>query len=130
MPNIQLAKNLRYLRRRSGLSQKDLEQLLNITRQTFSNYENCKRTPDVDTLVRIAQLFHVSLDDLVLKNLRNSYVPFDTALDGSFLFAESEKTGNSIYLTQGELDLVTGYRSLPEEKRQIITGYLNYEKEE
>ena len=69
MSNIQLANNLRYLRKKHGLTQKALSKMLNISRQAYSNYETGKRTPDLDSLLFLACCYRVSLDALVLKNL-------------------------------------------------------------
>ena len=69
MPNIQLARNLKYLRLAYGLTQDDLGAFLNISRQAYSNYENLKRSPDLDSLIRLASLYHLSLDDLVSREL-------------------------------------------------------------
>jgi len=133
MPNIQLAQNLRYLRIKNGLSQKYLSKLLNISRQAYSNYERCKRTPDLDTLVHIAGFYNVTLDELVLKNLRtSSSLSFEGMRESvsSYTLAESEKTGNSVYLSERELNFLLGFRSLPEETRQIVTGFLKHERQE
>ena len=71
MANIQLAKNLRALRDANNLNQGDLSDMLNISRQAYSNYENSKRTPDLDSLLRLASFYHVTLEQLVNGNLSN-----------------------------------------------------------
>ena len=53
MANIQLAKNLLYLRTLYNLKQDDIANLFNITRQACSNYEKSTRTPDLDVLLLI-----------------------------------------------------------------------------
>ena len=45
---------LRELRKFHDYKQKDISDFLNITSQAYSNYENNKRTPDADTLYKIA----------------------------------------------------------------------------
>ena len=67
MPNIQLANNLRYLRKQCGLTQTTLSDMLNISRQAYSNYETSKRTPDLDSLLLLASFYQVNLDALVLQ---------------------------------------------------------------
>ena len=68
MPNIQLANNLRYLRKQCGLTQTTLSDMLNIFRaQAYSNYETSKRTPDLDSLLLLASFYQVNLDALALK---------------------------------------------------------------
>ena len=48
MANIQLTENLRILRERSNLKQDEFSRYLNISRQTYSNYESGTRTPDLE----------------------------------------------------------------------------------
>ena len=63
---ILLPKVLRYLRRVNYMSQKDLAQALQIDRSTYSYYELGKTHPDLETLVRIAMAYGVSVDTLLL----------------------------------------------------------------
>ncbi len=57
---------IRDLRRREGLTQEQLAQRLMITRQAVSNWERGSNLPDIETLIRIATTFDVSLDRLIL----------------------------------------------------------------
>ena len=38
---------------------------MNLRKQTYQNYELGKREPDIETLSKIADYFHVSLDEIV-----------------------------------------------------------------
>lgn len=127
MPNIQLANNLRYLRKHHRLTQTVLSNMLNISRQAYSNYETSKRAPDLDTLLYLADFYHVSLNELVLGNLRNEYVSSDTPYESmvSYTLAADKKTGNTIYLTDEELDMIIQFRKLSEENRRMIAGFLH-----
>ena len=49
----------------SGIQRKELALMLNVTKSTISNYENGYRTPDYDTLYRLAEIFGVSVDFLL-----------------------------------------------------------------
>ena len=61
MANIQLTENLRILRERSNLKQDEFSRYLNISRQTYSNYERGTRTPDLELLKSIADFYHIPL---------------------------------------------------------------------
>ena len=65
MANIQLTENLRILRERSNLKQDEFSRYLNISRQTYSNYERGTRTPDLELLKSIA--------DFIILPLMNFY---------------------------------------------------------
>ena len=62
MANIQLAENLRRLRTDHDYTQTQIGDKLNISRQAYSNYETGKRIPDLDILIRIADIYHVTLE--------------------------------------------------------------------
>lgn len=54
------------LRKNKNLSQEDLAELLNVSRQTISKWETGDTLPDVYNAVAIARVFHITLDELVL----------------------------------------------------------------
>lgn len=55
---------LKQLRLQKGLTQKELAQKLNITYKNYNTYELGRATPDIETLIKIANFYHVSLDYL------------------------------------------------------------------
>lgn len=64
-----MLKNLRNLRKELGLSQKQVAEKLNISQQTYSDYENDKTEPTMDMLIRLANLFGVSIDELLDRDI-------------------------------------------------------------
>ncbi len=60
-----VAKNLIELRQASGMTQFDLAEKLNYTDKAVSKWERGESLPDVSILLKIADLFGVSLDFLV-----------------------------------------------------------------
>ena len=92
MANLQLAKNLFYLRTISGLKQDDIADIFNISRQACSNYETSTRTPDLGYLASFAAHFHVTMDQLILCDLEaEHFIPDSTVVNLSIL----EKFQNS-----------------------------------
>lgn len=53
------------LRKLNNLSQEELAEKLKISRQTLSKYETGESLPDIDKCKLLAEIFDVSLDDLV-----------------------------------------------------------------
>ena len=51
--------------KKSGYSQQELADLLSLTRQTISNWENGQSAPTFDKAIELAAIYHISLDDLV-----------------------------------------------------------------
>ncbi len=56
---------LKQLRLSLNLTQKDMAELLGITTRGYRNYELGAREPELSTLIKLADRFHVSLDWLV-----------------------------------------------------------------
>ncbi len=62
----ELGARLQKLRRQASMSQQELADQLHVSRQSISKWELGTATPDLDNLVRLSELFGVSLDELVL----------------------------------------------------------------
>lgn len=54
------------LRKQKGLSQEELANRLNVSRQTISKWEVGDSTPDMEKLIAMSDLFGISLDELIL----------------------------------------------------------------
>lgn len=62
---MNLGENIYRLRTAKNMSQGDLADALEVSRQSVSKWENNSAVPELDKLVKMAQLFGVSLDELV-----------------------------------------------------------------
>lgn len=58
---------LRELRKEKKLTQTEISKLMNISQITYSQYERNTRKPDMETLIKLADLFRVSLDYLMCR---------------------------------------------------------------
>ena len=66
-------KRLKMLRKQKGLSQTELGQLYNYSKQTISSYENGGSFPTQETLQKLAGFFDVTVDYLLgVSNMPNS----------------------------------------------------------
>ena len=59
------SENVRKYRKACGLSQEEFAARLSVVRQTVSKWEKGLSVPDVELLLRIAQVLHVSINDLL-----------------------------------------------------------------
>lgn len=57
--------NLARLRKKEDMTQSELADSLNLTRQAISRYENGDSFPDISILLAICKVFDVSIDDLI-----------------------------------------------------------------
>lgn len=60
-----VAKNIKKFRNTINMSQEEVAKSLFVTRQTISGWENGRTQPDIDTLCKLAELFNVSVEDLI-----------------------------------------------------------------
>ncbi len=76
-------KNLRYLRKLRGLTQEEFANKLHIKRSLLGAYEEERAEPRIDVLELVGELFKLSLDELLLKDLnevKGSYLSKRRAL--------------------------------------------------
>lgn len=57
--------NLKYLRKRENLTQEELAEKLNVSRQTITKWESGNSLPDIEKIKEIAYIFSVSVDSLI-----------------------------------------------------------------
>ena len=62
---MNLGENIYRLRSQRNMSQGDLADALEVSRQSVSKWENSNAVPDLDKLVRMSRLFGITLDQLV-----------------------------------------------------------------
>lgn len=82
-----LSKRLKELRKSYEYTQEFVASYLNIGRQAYSHYETGRNTPTTDTLYKLASLYHISADKLLLL-----LSPFD-----QYNFADTEANHDSLH---------------------------------
>lgn len=75
METNNLAKNLSSLRRTVGLSQEKAAEAAGVTRQALAKWESGETTPDVLHCDKLAELYGISLDDLLHYDQKPGSVP-------------------------------------------------------
>lgn len=73
------AEALKAFRMQSGLQQKDVAKLLQISQQTYQTYENGRSEPPIEILVRLSFLYDVPIELLVQQTNFNKETKSDTA---------------------------------------------------
>ena len=58
-------KLLKTFRKRHGFTQAEVAEYAGVISQAFSNYERGLREPSIKVLIMLADLYHISLDELV-----------------------------------------------------------------
>ncbi|MBQ3975530.1 MAG: helix-turn-helix transcriptional regulator [Lachnospiraceae bacterium] len=66
---MSFAEELADARKNNNLTQEELAEMLNVSRQTISKWERNEGYPEVETLLEIARRLHLSLDQLMHEEL-------------------------------------------------------------
>lgn len=127
--------NLKRLRSDRGLSQQAIASLLGITQQAYANYESGKREPDHENLLRLSEIYSVSVDQLL-----SAPIPDDTAAPSPLAKAlgarlrdirrqrriTMKQLGESIGLAESTISQYeTGKRQMDYETLQAVCRHLN-----
>ena len=67
-----LGENILKLRKKNGLSQEQLGEKINVTRQTISNWELGETAPNPEQLKLLSQSLNISIDELLDNDINSS----------------------------------------------------------
>lgn len=111
---MNLAQNISTLRRKNHWSQEEFATRMDVSRQAVSKWESGLSTPDLEKIIRMSKLFHVSMDELIEANLEsdeeevppleNSSQEFDSSTDDSNLEETWAKLEKSLQQLEQEND--------------------------
>ncbi len=68
---MKIAKTLKRLRNEKGITQEQLAEMLFISRQSVSSWENDRTQPDIEMLEKLSEIFEVSIEELIYGKKRN-----------------------------------------------------------
>lgn len=93
-----LSDRLKELRKKKGLTQKDLAEIIDVNRVTYTNWENGKRTPEPVKIVELATALDTTVDYLLGKTNVNYFE------QANILLNELENNSNKRELSNEELE--------------------------
>lgn len=124
MNNIEFGEKLYKYRKSAKLSQIDLANIFGITNKAISKWENGLSQPSVSQLVKLAELYGVSLDELVNTKKKNEKEIYKIAITGG------PCSGKSTALSWLQSDLrKKGFMVMfvPETATELILGGISFE---
>ncbi|PGZ57898.1 transcriptional regulator [Bacillus cereus] len=62
---MKVHKRLKEMRKRANLTQDKLAEVIHVSRQTISNWENGKSYPDIQSLILLCEIYNISLNQLI-----------------------------------------------------------------
>lgn len=62
---MEIEKKLKNIREKAGLTQEQVAEAVMVSRQTISNWENAKSLPDIISIIKLSELYKISVDELL-----------------------------------------------------------------
>ena len=86
---MKFSEKLVELRKENKISQEKLAETLNLSRQAISKWESEQNYPDIENLIRLSQIFDVTIDALVKDemNIGKSEVSYSFIKEEKYIFA-------------------------------------------
>lgn len=116
---MMLAANIREFRKKKGLTQKELAQILGVSRESVVKYELDQSRPSVESLIILAEQFEVTLDRLVLGR-ETSIKSLDLELEERLARCGGRK--NAMLLLDVVLSMVASWKHCDENQRTVEKG--------
>ena len=60
-----ISRNLKSLRKKNQYTQEEIAEKINVSRKSVAKWENGESNPDIESCIKLANLYNVKLDDLV-----------------------------------------------------------------
>ncbi len=118
-----IAQKLRGIRKACGFTQQQIAAVLSVDRSTYTYYETGKTTPDIHTVKALADLFNVSVDELLADEEPASPLLSDTGEEEVTETPDADNTKlleTANRLTRTERELLLCFRALPMKERMDI----------
>ena len=74
---MNISNQIKKFRERDGYSQEFLAEKMYVSRQTISNWENNKSYPDIHNLLLMCNLFSITLNELIVRDIENPQLKID-----------------------------------------------------
>lgn len=120
MSEFHIAENLHRLRTFFDYKQKDVSEQLHISRQAYSNYEHGKRLPDLETTLRLANFYQITLEQLLL-----SPDPARTT-EASRQNAGISPVGSQFPMDGPETKMHMSYKRLSEKGQEEVRDFVEF----
>ncbi|MFT4416312.1 helix-turn-helix domain-containing protein [Fredinandcohnia humi] len=128
-----IANNIKYYRTRSGWTQKELSNRLNVSRSNISKWESGEMTPSLVDLFHLSEIFRITLDNLVgTETMSKEFLLTNNQTQAFLLNTQAELPDVIDYLMHNPL-LVKALKTLsthkPNERRKIEGALISLIKE-
>ncbi len=91
------ADKLIYLRKKSGWSQEELAEQINVSRQSVSKWEGAQSIPELEKIIKLSELFDVSTDYLLKDEIDEPNAPLHDTKFSNVRRVSLEEANNFLY---------------------------------
>lgn len=134
---MKLSEKIYEQRKRLNLSQEALSDKLEVSRQSVSKWESEQATPELDKLIQMAQLFGISLDELITDKISDpkSVVQLDPKQEPQITFQKGIKKNTARFIMELVVIVALGFmaysmyakiNTLEQELGYVKQNYQNY----
>lgn len=106
-------RQLRIIREQNKLKQQQVADALGISRSTYCSYETGRRSPDLDTLVRLSRFYNLPVERFLEELLDDIFYE-----DSSFEFEPDTRYLSQ--LSRDEVALIAKYRAMSQEDKKEV----------
>lgn len=103
----QIALNIKYYRKKAGITQKQLAELVGVTSTAVSNWESGQNSINTEILFKVCEVLNVSLNDIY------STTP-------SAFLEQQKKTAPEDGLSESKRKLIEFVRNVPDDKAELL----------
>jgi transcriptional regulator with XRE-family HTH domain len=103
----QIALNIKYYRKKAGITQKQLAELVGVTSTAVSNWESGQNSINTEILFKVCEVLNVSLNDIY------STTP-------SAFLEQQKKTVPDDGLSESKRKLIEFVRNVPDDKAELL----------
>ena len=97
-----MSKNLQFYMKRSGMTQKELAEIVGVASSTFNDWVKGKKYPRIDKIEMLANYFRIQKSDLIEEK------------------TDENKSLDTVSVTEGERLLLDLFSQVPEESQQMV----------
>lgn len=112
MANYELSNRIYELRTQKGLSQKELGAILGVSNKAVSKWETGTAIPKTETLIKLAEVFEISTDELINTACKEGNVNTDKNID---------------YPIKNEISIIKNEKSSKEIKRYFLKVSVSFD---
>lgn len=125
---LDLGSKIKFFRENIGLTQKQLADIIGVTAVTITRYEQNKREPDINTLLKISSALNVGLLDIIQETSNNNssdLEKFNKLIETTSIYEALEILFcENFYLNQ-RLSLVTSSEKEKEATLETMASYIS-----